>query len=468
MGNIQNPSQAPALFGNTAAPPAGVTPAGVAPAVDPNQVIVGQPTLGQDQFSATPGAPAPRDPQVLANIAVYSLQLGSSNPVDVSQAIAYLDAAGPAYRQDAIAAVKQHLSPGLDPMAAGSMLDALERWHATDAAPQIQLMISSPNPAVSGAASQAYARMWGMVGAQPNPFNPPTQPAGVPTAGAAPGAPAPAVAAPGMAPGMPAPGAAPGAPPAQPGAAPMTSTGLPPGFVQSYVKRLEDPTQAPGTLVEIAQMPMGQLTAIVQAAASDPTIWREETFEAMSQMLCNRVKEPGALDGLRAILNRPGMKYTDPYERGKTRAAVALLNFGTPQDVQSVLRFMADEKNMNNQLRKILIDQIAQKPDVLAQPAVTMLLGAMMSDEHSFDAGIAAAHALGMTKTAQARDMLGTSPILTSSWTPANQKVWVLGYLGMQPPPYSAATVAVLRDLARSKDKNVAQAAQNLLKKTGA
>jgi hypothetical protein len=155
--------------------------------------------------------------------------------------------------------------------------------------------------------------------------------------------------------------------------------------------------------------------------------------------------------------------------QAKSRAAISLLYYsGTPADLKGYLGLMAAKSYVNVPMRKLLVDSLSHRPDWLANPATITTLGAIMADHDGADARMAAAHALGVARSPAARDLLGTSPLFTDSVITNDQKLWVLGYLDQQPAPYSPQTVAMLKYLAGQQDKNLANKAKALLKKTHA
>jgi hypothetical protein len=395
------------------------------------------PPVAQDQYQATPGAPPPRDPQQAAVFGVYAMQLNMPSPVEVSQAIGVIENLGPAFRQDAINAVRNQLVPGQNPMKNQVLMDALVRWGDKQALPTLQRMMSDPDAGVRTTAAKAYAQMAGVAGARPDPMGnqgtPGAAPANVPAA-------------------------APGAPLDQ-------ATQI---VVDGYVTRLKNRLEMATAAYEVAQLPMNQLAAVTKALCDDATFSDDRAFNLISTALAKRIKEPGAVDALRYILNRPGKLQSRDMAYAKSRAAIATLHYGTPADQAGFLKLLAEPIYTGFQLKKIMIDSLLKRPDLLSQQATIVTLGAIMNDKDSATAGIAAAHALAEAKSAFARDTLGESGFWKLSGRSTQDKLWALDWLNKHPAPYSAGTVENLRWLVANGDPQVKKKAGELLKKTGA
>jgi hypothetical protein len=90
-------------------------------------------------------------------------------------------------------------------------------------------------------------------------------------------------------------------------------------------------------------------------------------------------------------------------------------------------------------------------------------LSAVLNENETPELAMAASHALGRTRSAQARTALASSPLLRSD-VPARQ-LQAIADLGQQPAPYPANAIATLKELAAGRDQQVAAAAAALLKR---
>ncbi len=415
-----NPTTAPnvanrPLTGPAVPPPGAQVPGAMAPA----------PAMAPDQTQLAQPA---KDPQVLAAIAIYGYQLSSTNPVDVSMALSTLEGMGPQYRAEVNAAVVAQLKPGLDPMKTEVLLDYVARHKVREAVPMLQQLTMAGESRLRAAASQVYSDVLGL-GANA---------AGVPQApGAAPA---------GMPPGGPLPPAGP----------------LPPELV-GYLERLkQDGPVAAQAAVEIAQLPGPQMTAVVRAAL-DAKINIYGMDNLLSTILTKRVKEPGALDLLRQIQKMNGYGAS---QEAKMRAAVALIYHGTPQDLPDILRVViGKDGGISTKARKLLIDALSSRPDMLNNPVTTTTLIATMNDRNAWPANIAAAKALSATRSAQARDALGASPIINDTTYNESDRVFVINLIGKHPGPFPSYVIDTLKKAEKDKEEAVAKAAKAMLKK---
>lgn len=395
----------------------------------------------QNQVAAGPA----RDPQIVAAISVYALQLQSQNPVDVSSAIATLERFGPAYRQDVISAVSAQLYPGQQPMRQLVLIDALVRQNATEALDKMLPLINETNPEVRTAASKAFAQLKGI----------------------------PASAVPAAAGAMNAPGQIPGAVPGANGAMPAgmnpAAYGAPGGVppeVAHLVDRLKRSDTMGGAAYELATLPTAQVVAVANAIFRDGSIENERVYDLMSAVLAKRIREPGVLDSMRVLLDRPDINSRFMYA-AKARAATALIHYGTPQDLPKILKLLPVDYYAPAEMKKVLIDQIVAKPELLNNPVTTDVMIAVLMNTGSPQAMIPAGHALSQIKSAKARDALGESPLLSDKVYGADRQLWVMDWLSHHPAPYSGRTIENLRRLAKSKDKKVVEKATELLKKAG-
>ncbi|MDB5096662.1 MAG: hypothetical protein JWM80_1083 [Cyanobacteria bacterium RYN_339] len=412
--------------------------------INPQRNIVGPagmpPPLAAPQMmpdGAAPGAALQaEDPRIAANVAVYAHGLSSSNPAEVSQSIAALDSLGPAYRDAAARAVLGELHAGLDHLKAQVLIDAMVRWNVKASIVRMQEMTVSGDPQTRAAASEAFGVLTGVR------------------------APSPLMTA--------APGAVQPAGPAQP--APQAAYGQPSPDAVSYIQRMKDPKQAPVAAVEMASLPGPKLIEIANALMSDPSFNDGKSYDLLSTVLCKRPHEPGMLAVMRRLSMTPGDSISPQMWTARAKAATTVAMFGTAQDLPDLLRFLS-ERHMGNGLKKVVIDSLAKRPDLLnASPAVVTTLKAVMDNEIG-PTPVAAAHALSLVKSAAARDALGTSKILRGELVTASpdQVFWTLGWLNAQPAPYSADTVAVLQRLLKdhNSNKSIHDLTVQLLKKTG-
>lgn len=401
-----------------------------------------------DQNQVTAGMQ--RDPQIVAAISVYALQLQSQNPVEVSSAIATLERFGPAYRQDVVSALSSQLYAGQQPMRQLVLIDALVRQNATEAIDKMLPLINDGSPEVRQAASKAFATLKGIpvsaVPAQAGAMAPPAY-------------------------------GAPGTVPAQPGAAPA---GLPVGMnpatygapggvppeVAHIVERLKQDATMGGAAYELATLPTAQVVAVANAIFRDSSVQNERVYDLLSAVLAKRIKEPGVLDAMRVLLDKPEINSRFMYA-AKARAATAMIHYGTPQDLPKVLKLLPVDYYAPAEMKKVLIDQIVSKPALLNNPVTTDVMIAVLMNASSPQAMIPAGHALSLIKSAKARDALGESPLLSDKSYGADRQIWVMDWLAQHPPPYSARTIDNLRKLTRSKDKQVIEKATELLKKAG-
>ena len=407
-------------------PAANIAPvnAGIPPGMTPQGPQAPMPT---DQNAVQPGLA--RDPQVLAALSIYSLQLQSSNPVEVTSAIAAMESFGPAYRQDVVNAVAGQIMPGGDRMRTLILVDALVRHNATEASDRLMPLLSDTDPQIRQEVSKAFGKLKG-------------------------------VAAPGVG-GPQAPGAAPANQPGQ-----ALPPGVAPPEVAHIVERLRNWRDMGGAAVELAQLPPDQIVAVANAIATGPHIENERAYDLVSAILAKNVRAPGALDAMRNLIkvDNVGSEYL---MKAKLRAAAALIHFGDQRDYPSILKLLPVKYYMSSNMQKILMDQIAAKPELLNYPATTPVLVAMMTATDSSISMVAAGNALSKVKSAQARDALGESPLLSTTTYGYDRIRWALDWLNQHPAPYSPRTIDNLKRLAAVKDKVVSEKAKALLKKAG-
>lgn len=388
----------------------------------------------QDQYQAAPNAPAPRDPQQEAIFGVYALSLNDQNPVAVSQAIGVLENLGPAFREQAAAAVRAQLVPGQNPMRSQVLVDALTRWGDKQSTGAIQNLLRDPDPAVRESAAKAFAVLAGVPGVATSPM------ANGPTNAAAPA------------------GAAPQAP-----QGPVTQVDqATQALALSYVERMRRAIDVSTVAVEIATQPTKVQAAILKALAADPSFTDDGAFDMLTKMLAPKAREPEALDALRAVLNRPGT-YTTKMAIAKSRAGIATLYFGTPADQAGYLRLLAEkDRFLQDSMRGKMIEILMKsRPDVLQTRAAIVTLGALANDRYTAQAS-KAFEALASLKTPFARDVIGESQF----WRNRHDTEYIIAALRQLksiPGPYTPLTLENIRWVSQNMSTEAKAAAKAFL-----
>jgi hypothetical protein len=411
VGNVQNFGQQPI---RTAAPNQ-MAAGPVAPPAAPGQAA---PVDG-----AAPGATlVGTDPRITAAIGIYSHGLTSSQPVDVSMAIAQLEALGPAYREAAGRAVMAEMRPPLDPLKAQVLCAAVVRWDIKAATPLVAKLAQDSDPRVAIAGSDAYATLSGLRAASPLITG------GAPTA----------------------PGAVP-----QPQAAAMVANGpLPPELIGLF-QQMKDKKSAPLAAVQMAQLPPAQIALLANALVADGAIFQSsECPNLLAHILAKNAKNPIMMPALRQLANNTREKQipSKDWDAARATAAVAIVSLGGPADLKDALHYLADPST-SYAMKGVVIDQLAKRPDLLnASPAVTTTLTVLMNSTLGH-APLAAAHALSLIHSPAARDALGESALLNGNVGSAfsNERFWALSWLESMGGPYSPGTYATLRAMAAEK-----------------
>lgn len=246
------------------------------------------------------------------------------------------------------------------------------------------------------------------------------------------------------------------------GAGQGAQTGAP--DLAHLVARLKDYRQMPNAALEVAQLPTEQMVQVAQAIFRDPSMTQVSLSELLVAGLSKRVPDPAVLDTLRLFLDSPANPLGGAALAANTRAAMALIHFGTIQDLPRVLKLLPSDLGGSFKLRKLLIDHIGAKPEWAHHPVTTdILIALVMRDQ--FMVPMDAARVLGKTPSTKARDALGESPWLSGEAFGPRQELEVLGYLAQHRGPYSPRTRENLRRLTSSTNAAVAQKAQELLKR---
>lgn len=430
--------------------PAGIPPQNrplTGPANAPAQPVPAQqpamapPAMPMDQAQVPAGPP--RDPQIVAAISIYALQLSSRNPVEVSAALSGMEAFGQAYKNDVLQAVTQQLQPGEPAMKTLVLMDALVRNGGGAMADKLLPLLQDPDPQVRAEASKAFGRLRG---AAPTTAQAPVN-AGVPGQPTMPGQ----------------------APAAMPGQPPMaTMPGQVPPHLTHLVERFKDFRELGDAAIELAQLPTADQVAVATAFFKEPLreLDYEKSYDLITNILAKKVQEPGVLDAMRTLLDKPGLR-TEPGARAKMRAASALLHFGTPNDAPLVAKLLATKTFLPLAAEKLLIDQVAQKPDFLKHPSMLPAMIAMVSSDYA-STMLAAGNALAKIPNKLARDAIGESPMFKTDIVGAKKQKWMLDFLAAHPGPYSPLTIQYLqRIVAKTSDQELKKKAQELINKKG-
>lgn len=400
MDNVNGPGS---LF------PPGLLPQ-AAPQNAPAAVTNAPPPLTADQFRPTAAAQA-QDPQKDAIFAVYSATLAYGEPIQVSQALAALEGLGAAFRDRVIATIKASLTPGQPPMKSLVLLDALERMGATDALPQVQAMLNDPDPEVRATATKQFGRLAGITTHQPAAPTPAQQPGAGPQ-------------------------------PAAPGNAAMDT------WSRAQIDRMRRFPDLPTVCLELAQLPMNQLGPLLTTLAADMSFDDDRAFNLLTKAVAARVREPGAVDALRAVLNRPGELSSTDMSFAKSRAALATLHFGTPSDQAGYLRLLVDRTSrVGYEQMQVLIKSLGARPDLLRERAATVALASILNrDLVGIEIVKAASAKLAETNTPLAWQALGEAKYWRESLAPEQYRFF-LSQLEKAPKPLSPGTIATLQKI---------------------
>lgn len=394
--------------------------------------------MAPDQSTVQPGTA--RDPQIAAAISIYAMQLGSDNPVEVTTALSAMESYGPAYRADVLQAVSQNLRAGDKPMRSFVLMDALVRNGGPESADKLLPLLQDADPTVRAEASKAFGRL---------------RPAPAPTAAGPVNAGVPGV-------------------PVQPGAAPMgpapaaaTVPGQAPPHLQHIVEGFKDWFKQGDAAIEFARLSTADQIAVANAFINGPRDDNhfEKSYDMITAVLAKKVQEPGVIDVMRTMLNKDGVR-TFIGAKAKLRAATALLHFGQPSDAPAMAKILVQHSFLPLDGRKILIDQIAQKPAFLNHPSMLPALVAQMHTE-TWEWTLAAGNALAKIKNAQARDAIGESAMFKQDSAGPTKQLWMLEFLAAHPGPYSPLTIQYLQRMAKSTNKALKKKAEELINKKG-
>lgn len=439
MTNVQGPGGLPAV-----SPSRTLT----APAPGPAAAQPGAIVLPQDALRTQS---APKDPAMLANLAIMSLDLASPDPAKVQQALGLLQGTfGPAYRQEVLQAIAGQIRPGMPPETAAVLGQALVLNQASGALPQVQAALQA-DPRLAAALGPVQQALGGQVqgsGATPAPLGPPVaQPPGQPLPGQA---------------------VAPVAPAA---ARPAAVPGISQEQAMALAKRLADHFESVNAAVEIAKLPTDQAAAVMRLALAEPTIvlssGRCDGINVVSKAMALRVPEPGAMEIMRGIIDLPRAGNGGSLDQARSRAAFALLHHGNPnQDLPSVMKLLIGQYSLSPDYRDLVLRSLANKPAWVSHEVALRSLGAMANDPMLFDLRLGACFALSKSQHPYAKDAIGTSLSLRDPNQPAERKRFVLEYLKATTGPLSAQVKAVLNELAKHSDPGVASLAKELLKRT--
>jgi hypothetical protein len=425
--------------------------------LQPLNQVAATPVYGADQFGTT----QQKDPAVLQAVGHYAQQLQSTNPVDVTMALSALDGLGPVYRQEVNGAVMQAMRSGVDPITLQELSDYLIRNQVAGAAQKLQMLSQDVNPQMRAIASSAYAKLVtppvtqaaqapGSVGPElaSSPIGAQAvMPGSVPQTGAA------GAVKPGIQP------TAPGVANGTPGAAPAAST----PEVEAFMARLREFSSSVQAESELPKMSTAQLLAVAQTAHGDGRI-RPQSLEAIIAALNQRIKEPGVMDFMRAVVASDGYHVSGT---AKARAAVALTCFGTKDDLPAIQKFLAARAGLMVLHKEVVLECLVKRRDFLEDPATVALLKALLYDRNTSTVGLVAMRILGALKTPKARDIIGEAPILTSGSYHAQERIEALKILAGFPKPYSEATLAKLKVVAGDGDPAIAKEAKALLGQGG-
>lgn len=408
--------------------------------------------LGTDQL-ALGGAPAPAPaPDASAQLAMLRDQIVTGSDVEAGMAIAQLESLAATHRDEVVQILTNQLFRGNAAIHITAALNVLQHMKAPEAAPYLQNLMQDSQPAVRAAAGQAYQAI-----------------TGTPATPAAPAAPAaPSVA---STPGAPAPGQPPAAPvdPSRPitgtpGAAPTTAPApaanpAAAASTDALVQMLMDPSRAPAAAVQLTKLPIDQVLA-VSKQIFDSRVVGPQAAELVATVLSKRMKEPGTIDMLRYLLHQD----VSSHAAAAGKAALALLSTHNPAYTPDILRVLATMQVRLVGVKQVLIDQMAKDPRYLNYPATAAILGAVLHAQESDAVSASASHALGLIKSAQARDSLAANPLFKSP--DPKLRMRALWDLGNQPAPYPPAAIENLQRLAGGDhDKAVKAKAEELLKR---
>jgi hypothetical protein len=400
-----------------AAPTAPVTPAalGVPAALTPTPL------------AAAPTAPTPIDPQII----ILRAQLMGGSSVDATMALAKLQALGATNPAQVVPVLISQLDPSVSKTTVLAAISILQQLHSVEALGALQSLASSPDADIRATAQQAA----GVLGGQTRSATPvqpaaPNLPAGSPVAPPQPGTPLPG------------------------GQTALSNDGA------VLTAKLMDPNQAPAAAVQLAQLPLAQILPItgrlLQDYNPDP-----RTVDLLVTVLSKHIKEPGVADQLRAVLKK------DPATNSSAmaRAVLDLMATRNPAYLPDVLGFLSIANPKLLQTKRVLVDALAKNPQALAVPMTTTALTTVLNTGESSDLGAAASHALGLTQSTQARNVLAASPLLNAA--DPQLRLRAIADLAAQPAPYPAAAIATLKQRAVDTNPQVQQAAQALLKRAG-
>lgn len=436
------------------------------PSISPNRPLTGGPAPAVAPPAPAPGMQAdalatstvPKDPAMLANLAIMSLDLASPDPAKVKAALAAIEGTfGPAYRADVAAAVAAQVRPGVSPQVAAELGQSLVRLQASTAMPQLQAAAAA-DPALAAALAPAQQALAGMALGSGN-------------------APGPAVAPNLLAPQQQAVAPQGVAPQGQPTAAvpPIPVAPQPTGITQAQIedlaRRLGDRTDGPSAALQVARLPSDQAAAVMRVALADPNttafLWGDKAVNVVVRAMSAKLPEPGAIEIMRRVVAIPKAGNGLELDEARARAAAGLLQFGNPQqDIPGLMRLLVGEHALGQGYGKILIKAIASKPGFMDHQTVVRSMATLLNDTNIYDIRMAAAFALTRSKHPWAAEAVGTSVVLRDPAEPSHYKRFLLEYLRDNTRgPLPASVKAVLAEVAKHPDAQVADLAKALARR---
>lgn len=433
-------------------------PGGVQP-FSPSRSLTAGPAAAPppQQLSLPPDAlntqTVPKDPAMLANLAIMSLDLASPDPAKVQAALLTLEGTfGPAYRQDVVSAIAGQIRPGMAPQNAQLLGQALVKAQATGALPQLQAAIAA-DPNLAAALGPVQTALGGQVtGAGPGngvpsflgapPAQTATQPAATQPVAAA-----------------------------HVAAAPAAPVGISQAQAQEMARRLADHFESPTAAVEIARLPSDQAAAVMRIAFANPnltsSLGRDQGVSLVAKAMAMRVPEPGAMEVMRGVLALPKAGNGGPMDEARSRAATALMHHGDPnKDIPGIMKLLIGQYPVSPDYAGALLKTLANRPAFVDHPTTVRTLAAMANDTMLFDVRLGAAFALSKSKLPWAKEALGTLSTLRDPAESSTRKFFILEYLKATEGKLSAQVKAVLEQLVKNSDKRVSDIAKELMRRT--
>jgi hypothetical protein len=233
------------------------------------------------------------------------------------------------------------------------------------------------------------------------------------------------------------------------------------------VARLRDWKTMGNAALELERLPAAQAAALATAVFTDGSIQNDRAINLVASVVAKRIREPGMVDAMR-VLNQTLRADSRAMFEAKLKAAIAMVHFGTPADLQGILRLLVSDTFGSDAQVGLLIDHLASKPALLQQPVTLDTLVASLNDRTSGAKKlVATVQALARIPHPKARDAIGENRVTSGAVFRDATLHSVLDALGAHRPPFTALTIHNLRQVVKDADAGSAERAKALLKKAG-